>query len=521
MFKVLQNRALLFKTKRPERILHAVNKSAVVDTRGDTHLVLTNWGMREALTLRKLGLNPPSPILARYSWPGMYTPFEHQRTTAAFLTLNPRAFCFNQQGTGKSNSMAWAADYLMSVGIIKRVLIICPLSIMSASWQSDLFKTLMHRQVDIAYGDAKRRAKVIAGDAEFVIINFDGVGVVKKELKAGGFDLVIIDEANAVKTATTDRWKSINSILTPNTWLWMATGTPASQAPTDAHGLAKMMNPASVPSAFYAFRDMVMYKVTQYTWAKKTTAVETVNRVLQPAIRFTKEECLDLPELLYTSRFVEMTKQQKTYYKQLKDEFLIEAAGQSVTAVNAATNLNKMLQVAAGCAYTDDGSTLEFDISTRYAALRESIQESSHKVLVFVPYKHVIAVLADKLRADGWSTGVISGDVPVKERTEIFQAFQTTPDPHVLLIQPAAAAHGVTLHAANTVVWWGPTTSNEIYHQANARVHRAGQRNPCLVVQLCGSAAEQKLYKSLDSMTATMDDLLNLYKQELNDANDL
>jgi SNF2 family DNA or RNA helicase len=105
----------------------------------------------------------------------------------------------------------------------------------------------------------------------------------------------------------------------------------------------------------------------------------------------------------------------------------------------------------------------------------------------------------------------------VAQRTRIFAAFQTEPEPRVLLIQPAAASHGVTLHAANTVVWWGPVTSNEIYHQANARVHRAGQKNPCLVVRLCGSGVERKLYDSLDGKTEDMESLLNLYREEVLD----
>jgi SNF2 family DNA or RNA helicase len=295
----------------------------------------------------------------------------------------------------------------------------------------------------------------------------------------------------------------------------MATGTPASQAPTDAYGLAKMMNPSSVPPYFYSFRDMTMWKVTQFRWVPKKNAAETVNKVLQPAIRYTKEECLDLPELLYTTREAPLTAQQNQYYLALKEQFMMQASGETVTSVNAATNINKLLQVSAGAVYTDDGNVLEFDIKNRYAVLIEAIEESTHKILVFVPYKHTIDVLYDKLTKDGYSVDIISGDVSANKRTQIFNQFQTTPSPRILLIQPAAASHGVTLHAANTVVWWGPVTSNEIWHQANARVHRTGQRNPCLVVRLCGSSVEKKLYEALDSKTDDMNNLLNLYKEEL------
>ncbi len=437
------------------------------------------------------------------------------RVPSTFLLFRRNGCVFASGNTGKTASIAWAADYLITKKFIRRVLVICPLSIMHTAWQADLFKTLMHRTVDVAHGSRDKRVGVIRSDAEFVIINFDGVESVIDELKAANFDLIIIDEANAVKTATTKRWKVINSLVKPDNWLWMATGTPASQSPTDAYGLAKMMSPSSVPSNFYSFRDMVMHKITQFRWAPKKNSKEIVRRVLQPAIRFTKDECLDLPELLYVTRDAPLTTQQAKYYKMMKDQFLMQAAGETVTAVNAATNINKMLQVSSGAVYTDDKNVIEFDISNRYNILIESIEESTHKVLVFVPFRHAINVLQDKLAKDGYKVEVIHGGVTVAHRTEIFKRFQTETDPRVLLIQPAAASHGVTLHAANTVVWWGPVTSNEIWHQANARVHRAGQKNPCLVVRLCGSQVERKLYQALDGKTEAMDNLLDLYKEAL------
>ena len=813
--QIIEDRALHLKLRHPERVLATIPKSRQLDDGS----VLVRWGLEEAQVLKNLGIKSvPSPIERKYKWPGLFKPFEHQKTTSSFLTLHRRAFCFNDPGTGKTASFAWAADYLLNKGYIKRVLVICPLSIMSSAWQADLFRVLMHRRVDVAHGDRHKRAKVIASDAEFVIINFDGVETVLSELQAGGFDLVIIDEANSVKTATTKRWKAINALVRPETWLWMATGTPASQAPTDAYGLAKMMNPSSVPPYFYSFRDSVMYKVTQFKWSAKKDAQQVVNRVLQPAIRYAKEDCLDLPELLYTTREVSMTPQQLKYYKMLKDQFIMAAAGETVTSVNAATNLNKLLQISCiayntpvltqdgwvpiqavrsddlvwdgvefvrhkgllmrgrkrtidcfgvrmtpdhevltndgwrtaeesagldradvwlpdsavtqryerwenqkgpvalslplrqggsaresvpshetssnapplrlsarqqnarndgyasvsgmeqhasalfesvrqrlaqlrcawnngvprmgaelrrilgrharyvpanafagankqqrsllsgelslgdcfraveqhskyrmagyakrvhdiranrcsvwptrsdakrtikeiwmaagesatdsgaaevfdiascgprnrfvvqgadgqalivhncGAVYTDDGNTVEFDITHRYNVLVEAVEESAHKVLVFVPYRHAIEVLRDRLRKDNYAVEVIHGGVSATRRTEIFKQFQTESEPRILLIQPAAASHGVTLHAANTVVWWGPVTSNETYHQANARVHRAGQKNPCLVVRLCGAAVERKLYDALDAKTKDLDDLLGLYRETL------
>ena len=206
----------------------------------------------------------------------------------------------------------------------------------------------------------------------------------------------------------------------------MMTGTPAAQSPLDAYGLAKLVNPKSVPRFFGSFRDQVMYKVTNFKWVPKPSATEIVFDALQPAIRFTKEECLDLPDMVYVTREVPLTRQQEKYYKELKSRMVMEAAEETVTAATAAVNMNKLLQISGGAVYTDDNEVVEFDIKHRYKVLREVIDESSKKVLIFVPFKHTIALLTDKLRADGIPTEVISGAVKATERTRIFKEFQET-----------------------------------------------------------------------------------------------
>jgi SNF2 family DNA or RNA helicase len=403
----------------------------------------------------------------------------------------------------------------MKEGKIDRVLVICPLSIMDSAWRADLFSFTPHRTVDIAYGTASKRKKIINNGADFVIINYDGVEIVSDEVKKGGFNLIIVDEATHYKNAQTKRWKTLNKILQDNTWLWMMTGTPAAQSPLDAYGLAKLVNPMSVPRFFGSFRDMVMNKVTQFKWVPKANATDIVFKALQPAIRFTKDECLDLPPMVYVKREVELTRQQMKYYKLLKTKLIMNITGEQVTAMNSAVGMNKLLQISAGAVYTDDGETLEFDIQHRYKVLKEVIDESSKKVLVFVPFKHVIDILTYKLRSDGISTDVIRGDVSAPRRTAIFKQFQETPNPRVLVIQPQSAAHGVTLTAANTVVWWSPTSSLETYSQANARVHRSGQTHKCTIVQLQGSVAEKHVYRLLDNRIDVHTKIIELYKELL------
>jgi len=514
--EIIEDRALLLKVRDPEKITSIIPKSKLFSSKENYHEVLVHWGVEEAQVLKNLKIKDvPSPIQAKYEWTGLHKPFNHQKETASFLTLHRRAFCFNEQGTGKTASVIWAADYLMKLGLVKRVLVVCPLSIMDSAWRADLFTFAIHRTVDIAYGTREKRKKIINDGAEFVIINYDGIEIIAEDIEKAGFDLIVIDEANAYKNPTTNRWKTMHNLIKPDTWLWMLTGTPAAQSPVDAYGIAKLINPAGVPKFYSHFRDKVMHRISMFKWIPKPDAETVVHGVLQPAIRFTKEECLDLPDITYQTRDVPLTPQQEKYYALLKDQMLVRAAGEEITTINAAANINKLLQLSSGAVYSDTGDVVEFDATNRIKVLKEVIDESSHKVLVFVPFRHAIEVIRETLEKDGYTVDLIHGGVPVGKRTEIFKRFQETPYPRVLIIQPQAASHGVTLHAANTIVWWGPITSYETYAQANARVHRSGQKNPCTVIRLQGSYVEKRLYKALESKQDVQHNIMSLYGEIL------
>ena len=510
--QIVENKALLVNAQDPCFITDNIHNSTEVKEG-----VLVKWGHNEAEILAQLGFHDtPSPMLKNYEWTGKFEPFKHQKTTASFLSLRKRAFCFNEQGTGKTASVIWAADYLMKRGLVKRVLVLCPLSIMKSAWQQDLFKFAMHRSCSVAYGAAKQREKIIAAGAEFVILNFDGVAVVKDAIAEGGFDLIVIDEANAYKNPTTNRWKILNRLVRDiDPRLWMLTGTPAAQSPVDAYGLARMMDLPGCPKYYGVFRDTVMRKVTQFKWVPKSNAQAVVHKVLQPAIRFEKKDCLDLPLVTHIEREAPLTPQQKKYYAQLKNQMLFEASGEEVSAVNAATKLNKLLQISGGAVYTDTGEVLEFDVSNRLNVVLEVVEEASHKVLVFVPFTHTIELLKARMEKEGITCDVINGKVPPNRRSEIVDKFQREANPRVLLIQPKAASHGLTLTAADTIIWYAPTTSVETYLQANARIDRAGQKNAMTVVHIKGSPVEERLYAMLQGNIENHEKIIDLYRKEL------
>lgn len=455
--------------------------------------------------------------LSEYDWPAPLgvSPFEHQKSTVEFLVSYPKAFCFNEQGTGKTASVIWATDYLMKLGLLRRVLVICPLSIMKSAWQQDLFRFALHRTVAVAHGGREKRKQIINGGTEYVIINFDGIGIVKDEIANGGFDLIVIDEASAYKNTQTARWKDMRDLARSIKGLWMLTGTPAAQSPADAYGLARLVNPTGVPKFFGEFRDMVMTKVSLYRYAPRPTAKHIVHKALQPAIRFEKKDCIDLPPLTFMDREAPLTPQQQGFYKLLKKEMMIEAAGEEISAVNAATQINKLLQISCGSIYTDTGEVVDFDVSNRLNVVQEIVDECSNKVLIFVPFTHSIMLLERHLTKNGVTCEIINGSVSVNKRSDVVKQFQEQTNPKVLIIQPQAASHGLTLTAADTIIWYAPCTSVETYLQANARIDRPGQVNPMTIVHIRGSAVESRLYSMLRSNISNHRQVIDLYREEI------
>jgi SNF2 family DNA or RNA helicase len=389
---------------------------------------------------------------------------------------------------------------------------------MHSAWMGDIMNSTMHRSAIVAHHQqASRRIEMIQRDYEIVIANYDGLNLIADEIRNDGrFDLVIIDEANAYKNPSTRRWKALASIIKPETYLWMMTGTPASQSPVDAYGLARLVNPSGVPKFQTAWRDKVMNKISMFKWTPKIDARSMVYEALQPAIRFTKGQCLDLPPVITVTREVPMTPQQNKYYRMLKEQMMVRAAGETISAVNAGVAVNKLLQISCGAAYTDDREVVEFDASPRLHVLEEVLEETERKVIIFALFRSSIDTIVTHLVKQGYAVGQIHGDVTATKRGQIIGDFQSTDKIRVLVMQPQATAHGITLTAADTVVFFGPLMSVEMYTQCIARADRKGQNSDKVtVVHIESSPIEKKLFKA---MAGKVDDhklLVDMFDSEV------
>lgn len=476
------------------------------------NIIVMPHRLDEAQVLRNLGFDAPSPILHYYDWPGRFTPYEHQRQTAAFLTLNKKALVLNEIGTGKTQSALWAADYLLKTKKVRKVLILSPLSTLERVWGDAVFTTFPHRKGLVLHGTAEKRKKLLRAEADFYIINHDGFDIIADECH-GMFDLIIVDEAAVLRNPGTRRFKAFRKWVdkNPDTRLWLMTGTPTPNEPTDAWALAKLVGSPYCTSTYTAFRDQVMMKTGMHRWVPRTSAVETVQHILQPAIRYSRDDCFDLPDTVVQSRRVELTPEQRKYYDRMMKHLIAEVQDEdsTITAVNEAVKMQKLVQISCGVAYDDNGRHVELDCSPRVSIVKEVIEEAGQKVIIFVPLTGTLHMLERELSKD-YTVAVVNGSVSASERNRIFRSFQEDKDPHVLIAHPATMAHGLTLTAASTIVWYGPITSNEQYVQANGRVERIGKRHVSNVIHIEATDLEAKMYKRLEGKQKLQGLLLDL-----------
>lgn len=513
MLVVKDAQALAMKLKDPNRVLATIPSSRLLNYNGK-QIVVAPHRLDEVRVLRNLGISAPSPIEYYYKWPGKFTPYEHQKKTSAFLTLNQRCLVLNEIGTGKTQSALWAADYLMSVKQVKKVLILSPLSTLERVWNDAIFQQFHHRQAVVLYGSAKRRLKLLENDAHFYIINHDGFGIISEAAK-GMFDLIIADEAAVFRNPSTRRFRVLRNWMkaNPTCKLWLMTGTPTPNAPTDAWTLAKLVDNQSVAETFTAFRDMVMYKEGMHRYLPRPESIEVVKAVLQPSIRYKRDDCFDLPDTVFQTRSVELTLEQKKHYEEMRKHLITEMRQEgNVTAVNEAVKMQKLIQIACGVAYGEMGQPIEVDCTPRVEAVKEIIEEAGEKVIVFVPLTGTLKMLEREL-SKHWSVGVVNGAVSSAARNVIFDNFQNHKDPKVLIAHPATMAHGLTLTAASTVIWYGPIASNEQYVQANGRVERIGKRHVANVVHIEGTKLENQIFERLKNKQTLQGLLLDMIEK--------
>jgi SNF2 family DNA or RNA helicase len=466
--------------------------------------------------VRNFGIDAPAPVLHYYDWSGS-TPFEAQRQTVAGLTTHERFYVLNGMGTGKTRSVIFAFDYLRKAGEANRMIVVAPLSTLTMTWFREVFSVAPHLKVNVLYGSRDKRLRLLADPADIYVINHDGMDIVQDEvMKRTDIDVVCLDELAVYRNGTSKRFKRMRKLLAHKKRVWGLTGSPTPNAPTDAWAQAQLVTPWRAPTGFAAFRESVMYKVTTFKWVPKPSALATVREMMQPSVRYTLDDVVELPDLIIRTVPIDQGPLQKKAYDQLVNHLYGQFAAGEVTVQNAGILMNKLLQVSMGWVYTDQRGVVEFDNDHRRQALLDAVESTDNKVIVFVPFIHALDGVAAHLRKHGTECEIVSGQTSQSERNRIFGAFQNSTDPRVVVAHPQCMAHGLTLTAADTIIWFGPFASLEVYEQANQRIRRVGQKNKQQILLFSGTKAESKLYQRLEAKQGVQNTLLDMFREQAN-----
>lgn len=501
-------------SKDNERV--AVRKALLKDTSGAIKEIIPPHGIEAYLIYQyneetwrfmarqKVRLDPP--ITRKYHWSGPFTPKKHQKHTSAFMVLNNRAYVCNGMGTGKSHATAWAFDYLRSIGAAKRLLLLAPLTVTKV-WIDIFWEHFPHLSVVNLHGMSadKLHARELSG-ADVLIANHDiarslpKVRLFEHEPYRGyqtgplAPDVLVVDEGSMFRNHQTDKWRGLRLIIKSAPYAWWLTATPTPNSPVDAWAQAALMG-THKGLRLTAFREQTMTKVSQFISVPRPDADRYVKAILQPAIRYRPEDCIDLPDLMYQELQTGMTPEQTKAYKALRDQARLEMAeGQVITAVNEAIKAQKLLAISCGAVYDETGGTVKLHAAHKIEVLREIMEESDRPVIVFAPFKNVVAALAEEM--EKYTPAVVTGDTSMHDRSDLIDDFQGGKI-RLLIAHPGTMSHGLTLTASSTIVWFAPVYSNDVYTQANGRIYREGQRHKCMIYNLSSSPVEKVIYERL------------------------
>lgn len=482
-----------------------------ITARGEPWLVVPHE-IDAVRVLRNMGISAPSPIQHYYDWAGG-KPFESQVITADMLTVSPRAYVLSEMGVGKTRAALYAYDYLYGTGRTGRALIVAPLSTLVSVWENEIFENFPHLTTVVLHGDRARRLKLLSGTADVYVINHDGVEVLHQPLlEREDIDTIIVDELAVYRNSRSLRWKNLAPLAKRARYSWGLTGAPTPNEPTDAYGQVKLLTPDRVSFSFKAFREQTMRQVSTFRWVPRQEANDVVHEVMQPSVRFTRDQCLDLPDTTYSDRQIVLDAPAAKAYKKMLDHLAIQVKAQEIKAANEGVQLSKLLQIAAGFAYDANGVGQYIGGLGRFKEVFAIAEETADKLIVFAPFKFMVQALGQAL-GKRYSVATISGDTPAGERAQVFGAFQKAQDPRIIVAHPATMAHGVTLTAASTIVWAAPITSLEIYEQANARITRAGQTKRTHIVHLQSTPIEKRVYDRLRRKAKMQGALLELFTE--------
>lgn len=445
-----------------------------------------------------------------------FSPHDYQVYAIDYIKTHPAAAVLLDMGLGKTViSLTAIADLLFDNFEAHRVLVVAPLRVARDTWPAEIEKWehLQHLTFSVVVGTPKERRAALMAGADITIINRENLQWL---IEDSGFpftyDMVCIDELSSFKNHKSKRFQALMKVRPKVKRIIGLTGTPSSNGLMDLWAEFKLLDMGQRLGRFitqyrndYFLPDKRNGQII-YSYKPMPYAEDAIYRKISDmTISMKSTDHLKMPELVSSRYEVKLSEAEAQRYDDLKQELILQLPEGEVTAANAASLTGKLVQLANGAIYSDDGDTVEFH-DRKLDALEDIIEAANGKpLLVAYWFKHDLQRIKQRfevreIKSSKDITDWNKGNIPVA------------------VIHPASAGHGLNLQAGgSTIIWFGLTWSLELYQQTNARLWRQGQTAGTVVIQhiITKGTIDERILKALSLKEMTQNSLIDAVKANL------
>lgn len=449
----------------------------------------------------------------------------YQVVAKDFIIGHPHAAVILDMGMGKTATTLSAVNELMFDRFeVTKVLVIAPLRVANTVWSDEIeqWSELRHLRYSKIVGTPKQRKEALQKEADIYIVNRENLPwLVEQCCPYFKWDMVVIDELSSFKSWQSKRFKAFMAMRPYMKRIVGLTGTPSSNGLMDLFAEFKVIDGGERLGRFIGeFRSRyfeegrrngnIVYEYIPMDYAE----CQIQDKISDITISMKALDYLDMPELISTKKLVRMSEKEKEKYSQFKKEYVLsELDGLEVTATNAASLTNKLVQLSNGAVYSDNHSVVAFH-EQKLDALEDILESANGEpVLVAYWFKHDLARIMGRLEKLKVKSRVLKTEEDIREWNKC--------NVPVGLLHPAGAGHGLNLQkGGHHLVWFGLTWSLELYQQTNARLWRQGQEAETVVIQhiVTEGTIDEEILKALENKDAQQERLIEAVKAQVGGA---
>lgn len=448
-----------------------------------------------------------------------YDPHKYQSYATDFIISHPIAAVFLEMGLGKSVITLTAITKLKAEDAICKVLVIAPLRVARDTWPSEIAKWDHLKNLDyaVAVGSEAERKAAIRKDATVTIINRENVDwLINKSGLPFDFDMVVIDELSSFKSYGAKRFKALLKVRPFIKRIVGLTGTPSSNGLMDLWAEFRVLDFGKRLGRY-----ITRYRLSYFEPDKRNAQMvfsykplpdaekQIYEKISDITISMKSVDYLDMPECIINEVPVYMSEREQSVYDGFREDMVAKLKDDVIDAANAAVLSGKLLQMANGAVYDEDGASHHIH-DRKLDALEDLIEGANGKpVLVAYWFKHDLERIEARLK---------SLHIPYArlDKPDSIKRWNNGEVP-VMLIHPASAGHGLNLQAGgSTLIWFGLTWSLELYQQTNARLWRQGQKETVVLHHIiCRDTIDEDVMEALKRKEKVQNDLINAVKANL------